>query len=68
MMFGLIEVPVGPAQLRGADLSRANLSRVDLRGVDLSEANLSGCNVTKEQLAHCESLEGSTLPDGAKDD
>jgi len=68
MMLGLIEVPLGLAQLRETDLSGANLSTVDLRGVDLSGANLSGCNVTKEQLAQCESLKGATLPDGTKDD
>jgi uncharacterized protein YjbI with pentapeptide repeats len=41
---------------RGAGLGHA----------DLSGTNLKGANVTEEQLAECESLEGATMPDGTR--
>ena len=38
----------------------------NLRGANLSEAILSSGNATMEQLAQAESLQGATMPDGAK--
>ena len=38
----------------------------NLRGANLSEAILSSSNATMEQLAQAESLQGATMPDGAK--
>jgi uncharacterized protein YjbI with pentapeptide repeats len=51
---------------RGAGLGHADLSGANLIGADLSGANLKGANVTDEQLAECKSLEGATMPDGAR--
>jgi hypothetical protein len=53
-------------ELEGADLSKTNLSHANLRGANLREAILSSSNATMEQLAQAESLQGATMPDGAK--
>jgi uncharacterized protein YjbI with pentapeptide repeats len=46
--------------MRGADLSGALLDEADL-----SRANLSGADVTQEQLDRTKSLEGILMPDGS---
>jgi Pentapeptide repeats (8 copies) len=51
---------------RGAGLGHADLSGANLKGANLKGANLKGANVTDEQLAECKSLEGATMPDGAR--
>jgi Pentapeptide repeats (8 copies) len=53
------------ANFTDAHLVNAVLTDADFSGADLSYANLKGANVTEEQLAKCESLEGATLPDGS---
>jgi uncharacterized protein YjbI with pentapeptide repeats len=45
-----------PTNLRGADLTNA----------DLSDAFLTGIEVSKEQLDKCKSLQGATMSDGQK--
>jgi uncharacterized protein YjbI with pentapeptide repeats len=54
------------AGLNDTDLSNANLSGADLSNANLSGANLKGAEVTEEQLAKCNSLEGATMPNGQK--
>lgn len=54
------------ARLERADLTGAILIGADLAGAHLDFANLDRATVTEEQLAAAESLEGATLPDGAK--
>jgi hypothetical protein len=57
------------ADLEGADLEGAKLERADLRGADLEGADLVAAKgVTQEQLATCDSLKGTTMPDGSKHD
>ncbi len=51
---------------RIADLIGADLKGANLKGANLKGANLKGANVTDEQLAECKSLEGATMPDGAR--
>jgi hypothetical protein len=48
------------ANLRGANLTRANLAGANLRGVDLSEANLSGANLIGADLTRA-NLRGADL-------
>ncbi len=52
------------ATFAGADLAWADLRAADLRGADLRAVSLDGARVTKEQLATCTHLNGTTLPDG----
>jgi uncharacterized protein YjbI with pentapeptide repeats len=69
-------INLGWADLRAANLRAANLSFAELYGADLREANLNGADfsgaklygamVTDEQLSSCESLEGTTMPNGQK--
>jgi hypothetical protein len=49
----------------GPSLSRADLSGASLCQADLEGANLGGDQVTDEQFAQAEPLEGATLPNGA---
>jgi uncharacterized protein YjbI with pentapeptide repeats len=51
------------AVLIRADLSDANLRGATLLGAYLRGANLERAEVTDEQLAQARSLEGATLPD-----
>jgi hypothetical protein len=68
----LSKIDLGGAYLSGADLTRADLSGASLVNAhlqrkddpNLSGANLKDTNVTDEQLALCESLEGATMPNG----
>jgi uncharacterized protein YjbI with pentapeptide repeats len=54
---------LGEADLRGADLSHANLFAAYLRGADLSEAR----GITNDELEQeASSLEGATMPNGQK--
>lgn len=67
----LSKTRLGKADLSGADLTRANLSGADLRGAelhwaDLSGADLSGAIITPGQLSRAKSLQGATMPNGAK--
>jgi uncharacterized protein YjbI with pentapeptide repeats len=77
----LSEADLNGASLYGANLDQANLIKANLTGVNLTradlaaayigEADLSGADLTNAtvshiQLAQAESLEGSTMPDGAK--
>lgn len=52
--------------LRDAILRYAKLKDANLEGVDLFGADLHGAQVTDEQLAQVKTLEGATMPDGAK--
>jgi uncharacterized protein YjbI with pentapeptide repeats len=52
--------------LHGADLRYADLSGADLSGADLSGADLSYAKVIVKQLAACEPLDGTTMPNGQK--
>jgi len=68
-----VEAPTIKAFLRVANLSGAILRDTGLPGVDLWNANLSGADLTgarvsEEQLELCESLAGTTMPDGSKHD
>jgi len=47
-------------------LDKANLSGANLFGADLSKTNLIGAKVTTEQLKKAKSLEGAIMPDGTK--
>lgn len=63
----LTEARLSGAELWGADLRLANLKNAFLWGANLRDANLWGAkNVTDKQLQMAKSLEGATLPDGAK--
>ena len=58
----LINADLTSANLTGADLTGANLI-----GVNLTDADLKGAEgLTKDQLAQCKSLEGTTMPNGQK--
>jgi len=50
------------ANLRGADLSYADLSGANLRGADLSDADLSGANLRGADLSDAD-LSGANLSD-----
>ena len=50
-------------QIRRSDITILN--EADLRGADLSEANLSAAIVTTKQLEKAKSLKGATMPDGS---
>jgi hypothetical protein len=69
---GLIAEKGPVVNLRGADVSRADLANVrlgdaKLRKADLSGANLSGIwELTDEQLGTVKTLAGATMPNGQK--
>src|SRR5262245_19758791 len=48
------------ANLRGANLSRADLRVANLRGANLSRADLSGANLSRADLTHAD-LSGTQL-------
>lgn len=54
------------ANLRKANLGGARLAGANLEEADLSQADLSGTQLTKTDLEKVKSLDGATLPDGAK--
>lgn len=61
----LSEADLRDADLKDADLSLANLSGADLKDADLRDAQ----GVTNEELEEqSDTLEGATMPDGAKHD
>jgi hypothetical protein len=62
----LYKANLNGAYLCKANLHGANLYKANLRGASLYEADLCEAQVTQEQLDRARSLEGATLPDGAK--
>jgi uncharacterized protein YjbI with pentapeptide repeats len=60
-----LDTPSDPSSVE-AFLYREYQSDADLRDADLSGADITGALVTKDQLAHCKSLKGATMPDGQK--
>jgi len=52
------------ADLYGANLSRANLSRADLSGADLYGANLSRANLSRADLSGADLIVGGQRSDG----
>jgi uncharacterized protein YjbI with pentapeptide repeats len=62
----LKEANLRNANLEKAKLQGANLQGANLQGANLQGARLYGANVTKEQLADTQSLQGATMPDGSE--